>query len=164
MSELVAAVVAVILTILYTHGKDWLDDRKQERSERRMLSLEVDRNLKLARELKHDLERAYNRPTETEDFEHNGASLANWMLKLSPPPWSQAIWNSHVSITATSISTDQVEGLLTHHGHLDRMKGYLATFSALRLEQTHAPDRTTQFPNRGGFYPEVHITRDTPGF
>lgn len=147
MSELIAAIVAVVISIAYTEWRTRHGQSQQGHAARTMLSLEIDQNLRSARQLKQRLESGRSGPL----FDGNVSRASEWAKALvtgAMPTWNQTIWQSHQTVTAAGLNKDTLGKVAEHHGRIDRITEHHGVLLRLRAQQDQPRPVATGRMNR----------------
>ena len=80
-----------------------IQERKQRRSVRALLSLEIDQNLDLLREL-------WNKANQVKESDQNpNLSKARRLVEMSLPLWSHKAWESQIPLLAIALSEKEIK-------------------------------------------------------
>jgi len=94
-----------------------------------LLSLEIDQNLDLLREL-------WNKANQVKESDQNpNLSKARRLVEMSLPLWSHKAWESQIPLLAIALSEKEIKQVHDFHSRLDMITVIHSKLSALKVEE-----------------------------
>lgn len=166
IGTLVGAYFGYVLNETAIKKKEEKDERRQIKSVRSLISLEIDQNLK-------SLEDLWNRVNEDNIKEKDNENLNSTYIKINLsrkligfplPNWKHKMWEDQTALLAISLSEEKIKKIYNIHSSLDDLKSIHNKLLNLRYEEKEQLDNkfyalrpTTSFLRAPEFWTDLKI-------
>lgn len=169
IETIIGVIFGFTLNEVATRWREKRTERRQIRSVRALLRLEIDQNLALLRDFWTKVSDVGESERDREqDPDKLRSRLARRLLSFPFPRWSRQMWESQVPLLAIALSEAEIKQVQYLHGQLDRTTSICTTLSALASEEHEDQRAAGTAPGHGVrgafvFIASRNFHREAPG-